>query len=83
MWVHIGSEGQIKNLKNNHSFQLTRAFEVWKLRTYILNTRNQKSNHTSYCLLHKQPWRSEAWEGQGRANLLVTRGLFYKTINYN
>ena len=44
-------------------------------------TQNHKSklDHTSYCLIHKQPWRSEASEGQGWAKQLATSGHFLKT----
>ena len=42
----------------------------------IKYTRNQKSNHTSYCLLHKQPWWSELWNGRGWASILVNWGNF-------
>ena len=50
-----------------------RALEILlKIGTHTY-TLNQKSNYsTSYYLLHRQPWRSEAWDGQGLANLPVT-----------
>ena len=34
-------------------------------------TRNQMSNHTSYCFLHKQHWWSELWEWKGWADITV------------
>ena len=45
MWVHIGSEGQIKNLKNNLSFKLTIAFKVWKFHIiYVLEKLHTNEN---------------------------------------
>ena len=42
---------------------------IWVMKpNTLIYTQNQKSNHTSYCLLHKQPSQSKLCERQGWLN---------------